>query len=270
MHSVLALAALMASAAIANPLNHAQFHEKRQDVVDVVVTDVVYATAVVTAVVTATAGAQDVVDSASSAASVASVKVYSNNWGWHSFTWFPRPTSAASTSTSDAPAPVSSSSTPVVVSSTPVATSTVVVSSPTSTYVAPTTSAAPVTSAAPTTPSTTLVSSTVASSTPTGGLTSYSDIALYHHNIHRSNHSAPAATWNATLVQAAQDWAQACNYSHNTQVGGGGYGQNIAAGVQADNVSAIITDLFYNGEVNWYAGQYGLDNPSFTNFEHWG
>jgi len=270
MHFVLALTALMASAAIANPLNHAQFHEKRQDVVDVVVTDVVYATAVVTAVVTATAGSEDVVDAASSAASVASVKVYSNNWGWHSFTWFPRPTSAASTSTTDAPAPASTSSTPVAVSSTPVATSSVVVSSPTSTYIAPTTTAAPVTSAAPTTPSSTPASSTVASSTPTGGLTSYSDIALYHHNIHRSNHSAPAATWNTSLVQAAQDWAQACNYSHNTQVGGGGYGQNIAAGVQADNVSAIITDLFYNGEVNWYAGQYGLDNPSFTNFEHWG
>jgi len=268
MHSVLALTALMASAAIANPLNHAQFHEKRQDVVDVVVTDVVYATAVVTAVVTATAGSEDVVDAASSAASVASVKVYSNNW--RSLTWYPRPSSAASTSTSDAPAPASSSTTPVAVSSTPIATSTVVVSSPTSTYVAPTTTDAPVTSAAPTTAASTPISSTVASTTATGGLTSYSDIALYHHNIHRSNHSAPAATWNLTLVQAAQDWAQACNYSHNTQVGGGGYGQNIAAGVQADNVSAIITDLFYNGEVNWYAGQYGLANPSFTNFEHWG
>jgi hypothetical protein len=27
---------------------------------------------------------------------------------------------------------------------------------------------------------------------------------------------------------------------------GGGYGQNIAAGVKADNVSAVITELFYN------------------------
>ena len=34
---------------------------------------------------------------------------------------------------------------------------------------------------------------------------------------------------------------------------GGGYGQNIAAGVKADNVSAVITELFYNGEERAYA-----------------
>ena len=32
----------------------------------------------------------------------------------------------------------------------------------------------------------------------------------------------------------------------------GAYGQNIAAGVKADNVSAVITELFYNGEVSFY------------------
>ena len=51
---------------------------------------------------------------------------------------------------------------------------------------------------------------------------------------------------------------------------GGGYGQNIAAGVPPDNISAIITDLFYNGEVNYYAGYYGMSQPPMTNFEHWG
>ena len=51
---------------------------------------------------------------------------------------------------------------------------------------------------------------------------------------------------------------------------GGGYGQNIAAGVEAGNISAIITNLFYNGEVGWYDGLYGQDSPDMSNFEHWG
>ena len=50
----------------------------------------------------------------------------------------------------------------------------------------------------------------------------------------------------------------------------GGYGQNIAAGVGADNISLIITELFYNGEVNYYDGLYGQDQPDMSEFEHWG
>lgn len=55
---------------------------------------------------------------------------------------------------------------------------------------------------------------------------------------------------------------------------GGEYGQNIAAGVKADNVSAVITELFYNGEVSFYDGLYN-DNPKAadpptTNFHEWG
>ena len=50
---------------------------------------------------------------------------------------------------------------------------------------------------------------------------------------------------------------------------GGGYGQNIAAGVESGNVSAIITDLFYNGEIGYYGDMYGSE-PSMTNFEEWG
>nr|POE64895.1 putative pathogenesis-related protein [Quercus suber] len=56
----------------------------------------------------------------------------------------------------------------------------------------------------------------------------------------------------------------------NSAAGGGGYGQNIAAGVKADNISRVITDLFYNGEVNLYEGLYGQATPDFTNFVHWG
>jgi hypothetical protein len=66
-------------------------------------------------------------------------------------------------------------------------------------------------------------------------------------------------------------------------VDNGGYGQNIAAGVEANNVSAVITELFYNGEVGYYDNLY-VDLPEGTtqdmpeaqvtiddsNFHEWG
>lgn len=56
----------------------------------------------------------------------------------------------------------------------------------------------------------------------------------------------------------------------NRDVDGGEYGQNIAAGVKADNVSAVITELFYNGEVSFYDNLYGQEDPSMDNFHEWG
>lgn len=55
-------------------------------------------------------------------------------------------------------------------------------------------------------------------------------------------------------------------------MGGGGYGQNIAAGVDASSIMSVITDMFYNGE-EWQfadAGLYGQANPDMSNFESWG
>lgn len=88
--------------------------------------------------------------------------------------------------------------------------------------------------------------------------------------MHRTNHSAPAISWSPSLAQIAADEAAVCYFAHNVTGGGGGYGQNIAAGVAPNGVAVIISDLFYNGEVNYFAGNYGLANPNFTNFEHWG
>ena len=45
---------------------------------------------------------------------------------------------------------------------------------------------------------------------------SYQDIAVYHHNIHRQNHSAPALSWDAGLEKSAADVAASCVYAHNT------------------------------------------------------
>ena len=100
--------------------------------------------------------------------------------------------------------------------------------------------------------------------------TTYQQVVLDHHNVHRANHSASAVTWDTNLASIALSIAQTCVYEHNTTAGGGGYGQNIAAGVPSYNISAVITELFYNGEVNWFNGLYGEANPDMTNFEHWG
>ena len=51
--------------------------------------------------------------------------------------------------------------------------------------------------------------------------------------------------------------------------GGGGYGQNIAAGTPSGNISAILTNGFYNGELPHYP-QYGTNNPDMSDFEDWG
>jgi len=105
---------------------------------------------------------------------------------------------------------------------------------------------------------------------PAAALSSYSEIAVYHHNIHRANHSAGPVEWDIGLASTAAVIASSCVYAHNTDVNGGGYGQNIAAGVSSDNISSVITDLFYNGEVNYFNNQYGKTQPDMSQFENWG
>ena len=46
--------------------------------------------------------------------------------------------------------------------------------------------------------------------------TDYINAALIHHNIHRSNHSAPNVIWDTTLYQIAKEEALNCDFSHNT------------------------------------------------------
>lgn len=98
----------------------------------------------------------------------------------------------------------------------------------------------------------------------------YAQKVLLSHNVHRANHSASALVWSDHLALSARKIAISCVYAHNTAVDGGGYGQNIAAGISADNVTAVVTDLFYNSEVEWFLGLYQQQQPSMANFEHWG
>lgn len=95
----------------------------------------------------------------------------------------------------------------------------------------------------------------------------YAQRVLDHHNIHRQNNSAGALTWDSNLASIAQQIASSCYYAHNTGAGGGGYGQNIAAGAPADNITSVITDQFYNGEIMNFEGMYGQPTPYNINIK---
>ncbi|KAK5739876.1 hypothetical protein LTR17_004972 [Elasticomyces elasticus] len=264
MRYALAAAALVAGA-LAVP------YQKRDIVVD-------YDYVTVTNVVTVTAGAE-----ATTSVEAAAAVVSSSSSSKHKHHWWTKSTVASSAAaTSVAPAPSSSkapaSSAAPAPSSYEAPSSSAEPTTPTSTYVAPTTStsvyvAPTTTSEAPSSTwssSAAPASSAPASSAASGPLTEYSAIAVHHHNIHRANHTSPDIKWDDTLASTAADIAASCVYAHDVEKNGGGYGQNIAAGVESNNISAIITDLFYNGEVGWYDNLYGQAQPDMTHFESWG
>lgn len=110
------------------------------------------------------------------------------------------------------------------------------------------------------------------------GLGEYEDVMLHHHNIHRSNHSAPALNWDSTLAKYALNTAKSCVFKHDMNQGKGGYGQNLASAGDSRDISArqlqdaasAVTSQWYNGEVvNW--NFYGQDNPpENSNLLDWG
>ncbi|KXT07185.1 hypothetical protein AC578_2475 [Pseudocercospora eumusae] len=98
----------------------------------------------------------------------------------------------------------------------------------------------------------------------------YSNLVIVHHNIHRTNHSASPLTYDEGLASTAAKIAATCNFEHQMDVDGGGYGQNLAAGTTEDQIGDAITDMWYNGEVGYYANDYGQENPDMSNFGNWG
>lgn len=92
----------------------------------------------------------------------------------------------------------------------------------------------------------------------------YIDTVLRHHNVHRANHSASSLSWNQSLAEIARTSALNCDYRHT------GVGQNIGAGIPADAMGVLITEGFYNNEVNAYKA-YGME-PNDTDAGHhvWG
>ncbi|KAI7490649.1 hypothetical protein KC357_g1994 [Hortaea werneckii] len=261
------IAAAFAAGAAAVPL------EKRAVVTDY---DVVYYTQVVTVTQGAAPTTTVAVDPETNAATTTTAaQYYGHHWKpWHWTGGFGSDESSSEVSSAD---PTSETSAPAPAGYTSATSwATTWTSSwgeapsseaPSSTYVAPSTSEAP--SSTYVAPSSTAASTT--SSADDSIVTSYQDKVLVHHNVHRSNHSDTGdLEWDDGLASTAQKIAESCTYAHNTEEDGGGYGQNIAAGITAENVSQVITDMFYNGEINLFADQYGKEQPDMTNFEGWG
>lgn len=136
-------------------------------------------------------------------------------------------------------------------------------------------SSAPLTPPAmPTAVSTTPAATSTPSAASTGSYDSpngdtYAQRVLNHHNVHRHNNSVGSLSWDGSLASIALEIAKSCVYAHNLSAGGGSssYGQNIAAGVPADNITFVITDSFYNAEIMNFEGLYGQSTPSNINDE---
>lgn len=56
----------------------------------------------------------------------------------------------------------------------------------------------------------------------------------------------------------------------HSAVGGGGYGQNIAAGYAPGKIGKVITNGFYNSEFAAYPRPWGQRQPDMSNFARWG
>ncbi|ORY67799.1 CAP domain-containing protein [Pseudomassariella vexata] len=104
--------------------------------------------------------------------------------------------------------------------------------------------------------------------------------AVWSHNVHRANHSAPAMEWNETIAGYASLTADKCVFAHDMSEGNGGYGQNLAMWGTTDNPEALgdagaikmaTSDMWYNGEFNKFLPEfYGQADPNKSDFESWG
>merc|ERR1711967_227146 len=160
------------------------------------------------------------------------------------------PSSSSQASTSSSSASPSSSTQASTTSSASASSSTMTIATP----ITPSASRDPTSSATSTSVTSTVPPGFTPSPSP---VSAYADRVLLAHNVHRANHSAADLTYSNELAAVAQEIASSCVYAHDTTVesttGNGVYGQNIAAGLTADEVTDVITNLWYNNEVNAYS-----------------
>jgi hypothetical protein len=110
--------------------------------------------------------------------------------------------------------------------------------------------------------------------------TDYQSTILYHHNIHRANHSAADLSWGDSYAGYALETAQKCKFEHDLTPGGGGYGQNLAMYATSSDAQAFgasragaqaSSNFWYNGELNKFpSSDYGKGSPDMGNFHDWG
>jgi uncharacterized protein YkwD len=232
MRSSIVLTGLCAALAIASPVRN---QLKKKALVTDIVTEIVY--------VTVTDGVTPIPDKT----------VVISKTKFVEFVPSSSSSSSSSTSTPPPPPPTTTSTPPP-----PPPTTTPVAVAPAPTPEAQVASVAAPTAAAAAAP---------APQAPSSG--DYVSTALYHHNVHRANHSASDLSWDDTLASYALNTAQTCVFAHDMSQGGGGYGQNLAAygvsnGVDGLNKATLVADAITN---QWYYGEvgnmpYGQDSPS--------
>ena len=157
-----------------------------------------------------------------SSLSVAAAEVTTGPWAGHKHSHSPKPvtfTSVAVPSSVASVVPASSASPAYTAAPSSAAPSAAPVSSAAPAYTPAPSSTAPVSSAAPATSQASYSGNSHITGTAEGDLTSgadYENMVLYHHNVHRANHSADALTWNQTLADSAYALAQSCIFQHNS------------------------------------------------------
>ncbi|KAF2003065.1 PR-1-like protein [Amniculicola lignicola CBS 123094] len=93
----------------------------------------------------------------------------------------------------------------------------------------------------------------------------YEASVIYHHNAARANHGAAPLEWSEECVKGAQITAATCNFAHSGIPEG--QGQNIFANSgDSFNISAAITESWYNGEFDAMAPFYGLPRVPENDF----
>ncbi|RYP77729.1 hypothetical protein DL769_003349 [Monosporascus sp. CRB-8-3] len=133
----------------------------------------------------------------------------------------------------------------------------------------------------PTTEEVSVPPSSVAASQPTAPADDdFQGTALYHHNVHRANHSSPEVQWDSEIAGYASNTAATCVFAHDMDQGNGNYGQNIAMWAtssgaedlgEAGAIKMATSDMWYNGEFSKYLpSYYGQATPDMSNFEAWG
>jgi len=73
-------------------------------------------------------------------------------------------------------------------------------------------------------------------------------------NKYRAEHDAPALTWDASLANQGQSWADSCDFKHSTM----GNGENLFAGTGSFSGSSAVA--------SWYneIKDYSFSNPGFS------
>lgn len=94
------------------------------------------------------------------------------------------------------------------------------------------------------------------SSSGSTGLDTQMKAALDRHNSLRSKHQAPDLSWDDALEQAAQSWADKCEWKHSTM----GHGENLYVSTGAFNGASAVQ--------SWYDELhnpgYSFANPGFS------